>query len=77
MGIVEVDAVAGMDDLPRLVPGINRAHEHRHSLPDSKSDGYLLAPQTLGSAAPGASGDLACVALAGGLSAGADEGADR
>lgn len=53
VGIVEDDAVAGMGDLPRLVPGVNGAHEHRHSLPDAKSDGYLLAPQTLGSAARG------------------------
>lgn len=36
-----------------------------------------LSCQTSALAAPGASGDLACVALAGGLSAGADEGADR
>ena len=55
VGIVEVDAVAGMGHLPRLVPGINRAHEHEHSLPDSKSHCYPRAPQTLRSAALGCS----------------------
>ena len=45
VGIVEVDAVAGIGHLPRLVPGINGAHEHRHSLPDPNPTATRVLPR--------------------------------